>query len=106
MLDAVRAAVQTTSRFRVHHVRVAGEWAFVHATEVVELDGQELQETDLTAMALRRRTGSAPAGRWTVVELWTLPTDERRSRASFVKAVEERRRRFGFSAGLISDELR
>lgn len=105
-MNAVRAAVRTTSRFRVHEMRVAGAWAFVHATEVVELDNDELQETDLTAMALLQRLGSTPTGRWTVVELWTLPTDERRSHANFVRAVRERQRRAGFPAALVPRELR
>lgn len=106
LMNAVRAAVQTTSRFRVHDMRVAGAWAFVHATEVVELDGGELQETDLTAMALLQRANGTPTGQWTVVELWTLPDEERRSHADFGRVVRERQRGAGFPAGLLPDELR
>lgn len=106
LMNAIRAAVRTTSRFRVHDVRVAGAWAFVHATEVVALDGDELQETDLTAMALLQRAKGTPTGRWRVVELWTLPTEARRAHADFTRAVLERQRRAGFPAGLVPDELR
>ena len=74
-MNAVRAAVRTTSRFRVQDMCVAGAWAFLHATEVVDLDDDELQETDLTAMALLQRLGGTSTGRWGVVELWTLPTE-------------------------------
>lgn len=106
LMDAVRASVRTSSRFKVHDVRVAGRWAFVHATEVVELDDVELQETDLTVMALLQSQGDAPRRRWTVVELWTLPTEERRSHAHFARAVRERQEREGFPVGLLPDEVR
>ena len=41
LLDAVRARLGTESRFEVDHVRTAGTWAFLRATEVVPLEGGE-----------------------------------------------------------------
>ena len=90
LLDAVRARLGTASRFRVDHVRAAGTWAFVRATEVVPLDGGEEQETDLTVAAL---LSTSPTGAWQVNEIWTLPGDARLPMAEF-------RRRLGiFQAG-------
>lgn len=106
LVNAVRAAVRTTSRFHVHDMRVAGAWAFAHATEVVELYDAALQETDLTAMTLLQRLGGTSTGRWGVVELWTLPTEERRTFADFRRTVRERQGQAGFAAGIVPDELR
>ena len=80
LLDAVRARLGTSSRFKVDHLRAAGTWAFVRATEVVPLDGREEQETDLTVAALLFTNA---AGAWQVVEIWTLPGDARLPMAEF-----------------------
>lgn len=103
ILDRLRQRLGTRARFQVHALRVASSWAFVHATEVVPLEHGEVQETDLTAMALLERRGAA---RWTVVELWTLPTDERRSHADFLRAVGRRQRSAGFPEELVPEDVR
>ena len=93
LLTAIRARLGSTSRFKVDHVRAAGTWAFLRATEVVPLDGGEEQETDLTVAAL---LSTNPQGTWQVIEIWTLPGDARLPMAEF-------RRRLGIfqmSAGL------
>jgi hypothetical protein len=68
ILDAVRAQIGTTSRFRIDHVRVAANWAFVRATEIVDAGGSE-QETDLTVAALLELPIANPPRPWNVVEL-------------------------------------
>ncbi|MEJ7813416.1 MAG: hypothetical protein WKG32_23615 [Gemmatimonadaceae bacterium] len=106
LLDAVHRAVRTRARFRVHHVRTSGRWAFLHATEVVPLDGgAELQETDLDVLALLERRGDGAAARWTVVELWALPDEAERPRARFVARVRARQRVEGLPAALFPADL-
>ncbi len=105
MLDAVRRAVRTESRFRVHHLRSTGRWAVFHGTEVVELDGDELQETDLDVAAMLERRGTGARARWEVVELWTLPTEEEQPRARFVERVRARRQRLQLPAALFPPDF-
>jgi hypothetical protein len=105
ILAAVRRAVKTGSRFRVHHLRSTGQWAFFHGTEVVELDEKELQETDLDVAALLERRGTGNAARWTVVELWTLPTEEKHPRARFLERVRARRNALALPAALFPSDF-
>lgn len=75
LLDAVRAALglnPRASRFKVSHLRRAGNWAYFEGNEVVPLDGHEWQETDLTVKALLTQG----KGGWRVLLMWTLPGDE------------------------------
>lgn len=91
ILDALRAKLDIKSVFEVYHLKVAGRWAYLRCNEVV-IDGGEKQETDLTVAALfERREGTTPA-RWSVVELWTLPTDESEHFRDFVRRVQTRQR--------------
>jgi hypothetical protein len=93
LLDAVRKKLGIDSQFKVYHLSVNGDWAYFNGGEVVELEGEELQETDLGVSALLRR-GKGAAGRssWTVVEMWTLPTEEQLSHEEFVKRVFRRQK--------------
>lgn len=103
ILSAVRRRLKTSSRFKVDHVRVAGRWAFIRATEVVPLDGEELQETDLSVAALLEQ----PAGTtsWRVAEYWTLPTEGERPLAEFKRRVRERLRVERLPSALLPDDL-
>jgi hypothetical protein len=105
ILDAVRSAVHVESRFRVHHLRSTGQWAFFHGTEVVELDEKELQETDLDVAALLTRRGTGASARWTVVELWTLPTEEKQPRARFFQQVHARQKALRLPAALFPPDF-
>lgn len=74
-LDAVRAALHLdskASRFKVLHLRRAGNWAYFEGNEVVPLEGREWQETDLSAKVL---LAQGKVG-WRVVLLWSLPQDD------------------------------
>ena len=103
LLDAVRARLGSSSRFRVDHVRAAGTWAFLRATEVVPLAGGEEQETDLTVAAL---LSTSPAGAWQVNELWTLPNDARLPMAEFRRRLGVFQVAGGLPWALFPDDLR
>jgi hypothetical protein len=95
ILDAVRERLDVTSRFRVDHVAMAATdaaYAFVRATEVVDVNGPdaEEQETELTVMALLELPQGGAGRAWRVVELWTLPGDAERPRRDFVRRVRAR----------------
>jgi hypothetical protein len=103
ILAAVRRQLATSSRFKVDHVRVAGRWAFVRATEVVPLDGGEQQETDLSVAALLEQPAGSP--RWIVREYWTLPSEDERPLATFRRRVHERLRAERIPSSMIPDDL-
>ena len=105
LLDALRRQLKSTSRFKVDHVRVAGRWAFVRATEVVPLDGNELQETDLSIAALLEQPAGSPAGGWRVADYWTLPGESERPLAAFTRRVRERVRVEGLPTGFLPGDL-
>jgi hypothetical protein len=87
ILDALRAHLGIKSRFQVDHLKVAGAWAYLRCGEVVELDGHEVQETDLSVAALLERGAD---GKWVIVESWTLPSEDQHPFAAFVKRVKAR----------------
>ncbi|MDF1505201.1 hypothetical protein [Roseisolibacter sp. H3M3-2] len=103
LLDAVRARLGVDTHFRVDHVRAAGTWAFLRATEVVPLDGGEQQETDLTVAAL---LSTDAAGAWQVVELWSLPDDQRLPMPEFLRRLGAYQAAAGLPAALFPDDLR
>ena len=90
-LHALRRSLDIKSVFEVHHLRVAGRWAYLRCNEVV-IDGAVKQETDLTVAALLERRTEGAGLRWTVVERWTLPTDDKEPFAAFVRRVQARQR--------------
>ena len=90
ILDAVRTRLKTKSRFKVDHMKLAGEWAFVRATEIVELDGSEQQETDLTVAALLEKPRGSTTGWWRIADYWTLPENDEKPLADFTRRVKQR----------------
>jgi hypothetical protein len=103
ILDALRAKLDIKSVFEVYHLKVAGRWAYLRCNEVVFADGEK-QETDLTVAALfERREGNA-AARWSVVELWTLPTDESDHFKDFVRRVQTRQGESRIPAAIFPDD--
>ena len=104
LLDAVRARLKIKSQFKVYHLKVQGEWAFFHGGEVVDADG-ELQETDLDVQALLQRKIVAGKAAWFVAELWTLPTDDKLSRAEFVRRVRQRQQKGRIPADILPADL-
>jgi hypothetical protein len=105
ILDAVRARIGSTGRFRVGHIRMAGGWAFVRATEVVTADGEE-QETDLSVMALLVLPEGEARGAWAVTEIWTLPWEPKLPLTDFTRRVRARAEAGQFPAALLPDDLR
>jgi hypothetical protein len=105
IVDALRRRLKTGSRFRVDHLRTAGRWAFVRATEVVELDGGEEQETDLSVTALLEHPTGSTTGWWRIAELWTLPQESERPLAEFARRVRQRVRAEGLPAALLPEDL-
>jgi hypothetical protein len=105
ILNALRQRLHTRSRFRVDHLRVAGRWAFVRATEEVELDRGEAQETDLSVAALLEHPAGSTRSWWRITELWTLPDERERPLADFARRVRQRVRAEGLPAGLLPDDL-
>lgn len=106
ILDALRERLKMKGRFRVDHIRTYKSWAFVRATEVVELDKGELQETDLTVSALLERSANSKQGVWRIVELWTLPDDEKHSMADFLRNIRAKQRAERLPAALFPEDLR
>ncbi len=90
LLDAVRAALglnPRASRFKVSHLRSAGNWAYFEGNEVVPLDGREWQETDLTVKALLAHG----KGGWRVSLKWTLPGDDTHPLRRFERQLADKR---------------
>jgi hypothetical protein len=105
ILDALRNRLRSSGRFRVDHLRVAGGWAFVRATETVVLAGGETQETDNTVAALLELPAGSTTGWWRIANLWTLPTDAARPLAEFTREVRARQRAEGLPAALFPDDF-
>jgi hypothetical protein len=105
ILDAVRRRLKSTSRFKVDHIRVAGRLAFVRATEVVPLDGDEQQETDLSIAALLERPADSTSGGWRVTDYWSLPDENERPLAGFTRRVRERVRAERLPASFLPGDL-
>lgn len=105
ILDAVRTRLKTKSRFKVDHIGIAGEWAFVRATEIVELDGGEQQETDLTVAALLEKPTGSTTGWWRIADYWTLPENDAKPLADFTRRVKQRIAAERLPAALLPDDL-
>jgi hypothetical protein len=105
ILDALRQRLKMSSRFKVDHIRVASNWAFVRATEVVELEKGELQETDFTVSALLERSASSTTGAWRTVEIWTLPGEQEHPLAQFTRRIRVRQRADRLPDALFPDDL-
>lgn len=105
ILDALRYRLKMNGRFRVDHIRTYNSWAFVRATEVVELDKGELQETDLTVSALLELPANSTIAAWRIVELWTLPDNDKLSMADFMRGVRAKQRTNHLPNALFPDDL-
>jgi len=105
ILEALRTRLKTQSRFKVDHLRLAGEWAFVRATEIVELDGNEQQETDLTIAALLEKPKGSTTGWWRIADHWTLPENDEKPLADFTRRVKQRIAAERLPRALLPDDL-
>lgn len=76
------------SRFKVFHLKTNGEWTYFEGNEIVPVDGNEWQETDLTVRALLQFEGKVLRLR----ALWSLPDNDRFSLQAFERQVAEFRR--------------
>jgi hypothetical protein len=102
ILDAVRKHIRVRSRFKVSHLWMTDQWAFVRCVEVIDDDGA-LQETDLDIAALLQRTGAGAAAPWRVVDLWSLSADDERPYTPFARRVRERARERRLPVALFPD---
>ena len=105
ILDALRTRLKTKSRFKVDHIRISGEWAFVRATEIVQLDGSEQQETDLSVAALLERPKGSTTGWWRIADYWTLPDNDARPLGEFTRRVQQRIAAERLPRALVPDDL-
>jgi hypothetical protein len=107
VVDGLRAATGATGRFRVGHLRMWAGWAFVQATEVVDVDepGGEEQETDLSVMALMELSPGRGRAEARVDALWTLPTEGERPLAEFRRQVRARQKALRMPDKLFPDDL-
>lgn len=105
MLDALRQRLKMSGKFRVDHIRTWRRWGFVRATEVVELEKGEVQETDLTVAALLELPAGSKTGWWRIVELWTLPDDQTHPMKDFLTAIRAKQRRENLPAALFPEDL-
>jgi hypothetical protein len=105
ILAAIREHLKTSAKFRVDHIRVAGRWAFVRATEVVALDGGELQETDFTVAALLQLPAASEPSSWRVVDYWTLPGEQEQPLAAFTRRLHVLQRTERLPAALFPDDM-
>ena len=104
LLDAVRTKLNIKSRFRVTHLMTDGGTAFFEGSEVVEAEG-ELQETDLSVLALMERRSSGSKERWEIVDLWTLHMPEEDARKDFVARLRKRVNAGTLLRNLLPDDL-
>ena len=105
MLDGVRARLKLKSQFKVYHLKTNGDWAYFHGGEVVDAGEGELQETDLDVKALLERKNVGGKSSWVVVEIWTLPTDDKLSYKSFVARVRKRQQAARVPADIFPAEM-
>lgn len=105
ILDGLRNRLRSKGKFRVDHIRVAGNWAFVRATETVELDRGALQETDNTVAALLELPAASTNGWWRVADTWTLPDDAEKPLAEFMRRVRQRLRAEGLPDSLLQGDM-
>jgi len=105
ILDALRTRLKSKSRFKVDHIRIAGEWAFLRATETVQIEGDEQQETDLTVVALLEKPKASATGWWRIADMWTLPDNDARPLADFTRRVKQRIAAERLPAALLPDDL-
>lgn len=105
ILDALRQRLKMAGKFRVDHIRTWNRWAFVRATEVVELDKGELQETDMTVAALLELPTGSTIGSWRIVNLWTLPDEQVHPMKDFLQAIREKQRSEHLPAALFPQDL-
>jgi hypothetical protein len=105
ILDALRTRLKTKSRFKVDHLRTAGGWAFIRATETVQLEGDEQQETDLTVAALLEKPKASTTGWWRIADIWTLPDNDTKPLAEFTRRVRQRVAAERLPAALLPDDL-
>ena len=104
LLDAMRAKLKIKSRFQVAHLMTDGQTAFFEGTEVVEAEG-ELQETDLSVLALLELKTSSGKERWEVADLWTLNMPEEDARKNFVARIRKRVNAGTVPRKLLPDDL-
>ncbi len=105
VLDGVRARLKLKSQFRVYHLKTNGNWAYFHGGEVVDAGDGELQETDLDVKTLLQRKTAGGKTSWIVIEIWTLPTDDKLSYKSFVARARQRQKAANVPADIFPSDM-
>jgi len=105
ILSSIRRQLSTSAQFRVDHIRIAGPFAFVRATEVDALDRGELQETDFTVAALLQLSTTPATSAWRLLDYWTLPGERERPLADFRRRLHALQRAKRLPAALFPDDL-
>jgi len=93
------------SQFRVYHLKTNGNWAYFHGGEVVDAGDGELQETDLDVKTLLQRKTAGGKTSWIVIEIWTLPTDDKLSYKSFVARARQRQKAANVPADIFPSDM-
>jgi len=104
ILDAVRKRLDITSQFSVDHLKLNGDWAYFRGTEVF-IDGGERQETDLSVAVLLQRRTMGGKQAWTIIEMWTLPTETEQPFKQFVTRIKQRRKTAKIPGDLFPPEM-
>ncbi|HZH89153.1 MAG TPA: hypothetical protein VEX70_00900 [Pyrinomonadaceae bacterium] len=105
IVDAVRVRLMSKSRFKVHHLKLNGNWAYFHGGEIVDAGQGELQETDLDVKAVLERKQIRGKFLWTVAELWTLPTEDKFPYKDFVMRARRRQKLSGTPADIFPADM-
>jgi hypothetical protein len=84
LLAAMRRETGVRGLFRVRHVAVSGNVAYMHTEALVRVR-RELRGTGLEYAALFERDAS---GRWHAMEFWSRATDRERPYEDFVRRVQ------------------
>ena len=105
VLDGVRSRLKLKSQFKVYHLKLGGNWAYFHGGEVVDAGDGELQETDLDVKALLERKTVGGKTSWVVIEIWTLPTDDKLSYKSFVARARQRQKTAQVPADIFPSDM-
>lgn len=105
IVAAVRRSVGNKTKYLIDHLRSTARWAYFSGTEILPLEGEELQETDLSVQALLELRTVDGAPRWEVVERWTLPTEDQAPRSAFLHRLRDRTTRDGVPKALFPSDL-
>ena len=104
IIDALRPRLKSGGSFRVDHIRVASNWAFVRATETVATAGGAAHATDNSIAALLELPAASTSGWWRIAELWTSVSDSTAPIGDFTPRVKRRLRAEGLPVSMLPND--